>query len=94
MYEVMACGRPILASLEGEAAEILRASGAALVVPPEDVDALAEALARLVRDPALRSELAARGRPYVAGHFDRRQLASRYVEVLNAVVQPTPARAL
>ena len=27
-------------------------------------------------DPALRAELAARGRPYVAEHFDRRQLAA------------------
>ena len=94
MFEILACGRPILASLEGEAAEILRASGAALVVPPEDVDALAAALARLAGDPALRSELASRGRPYVAGHFDRRQLASRYVEVLEAVVRAAPARAL
>jgi glycosyltransferase involved in cell wall biosynthesis len=94
MFEILACGRPILASLEGEAAEILRASGAALVVPPEDVDALAGALDRLAGDPALRSELASRGRPYVAGHFDRRQLASRYAEVLEAVVQAAPHRAL
>ena len=40
MFEILACGRPVLASLEGEAAEILAASGAAVVVPPEDVDAL------------------------------------------------------
>jgi glycosyltransferase involved in cell wall biosynthesis len=94
MFEILACGRPILASLEGEAAEILRASGGALVVPPEDVDALAEALVRLAGDPALRQELASRGRPYVAAHFDRRFLASRYVEVLEAVVRSAPSRAL
>jgi hypothetical protein len=94
MFEVLACGRPILASLEGEAAEILRASGAALVVPPEDVDALAKALAKLAGDPALRSELASRGRPYVAEHYDRRQLASRYVEVLETVVRAAWVRTL
>jgi glycosyltransferase involved in cell wall biosynthesis len=94
MFEILACGRPILASLEGEAADILRASGAALVVPPEDVDSLAAGLARLAGDPSLRSKLASRGRPYVAEHFDRRQLASRYAEILEAVVRAAPARAL
>jgi hypothetical protein len=82
MFEILACGRPILASLEGEAAEILAASGAALVVPPEDADALARALVRLADEPALRVDLAARGRPYVAEHFDRRRLAERYLTLL------------
>jgi hypothetical protein len=88
MFEILACGRPILASLEGEAAEILRASGAAIVVAPEDVDALCAALARLAAEPALRAELAARGRPYVDEHFNRRALAARYVEILEGVARP------
>jgi glycosyltransferase involved in cell wall biosynthesis len=82
MFEILACARPVLASLEGEAAQILADSGAALVVPPEDVEALAGALARLADDPALRAGLAARGRPYVAEHFDRRRLAERYLTLL------------
>jgi glycosyltransferase involved in cell wall biosynthesis len=85
MFEILACGRPILASLEGEAAEILAASGAALVVPPEDVDAIASAVLRLAEDPGLRARLATRGRPYVAEHFERRRLAARYLEVLEAI---------
>ena len=84
MFEILACGRPVLASLEGEAARILEASGAAVVVPPEDVDAIAGAVTRLAADPALRASLAARGRPYVAEHYDRRRLAARYLELLQA----------
>jgi glycosyltransferase involved in cell wall biosynthesis len=87
MFEILACGRPILASLEGEAAQILEASGAALVVPPEDVDALSTALARLAGDSALRSELASRGRAFVEAHFDRRHLANAYADILAAVVR-------
>ena len=87
MFEILACGRPIVASLEGEAAEILQASGAAIVVPPEDVDALAEAVRRLVADPSLQRELAGRGRPYVAHHYDRCALASRYLMILEGVVR-------
>jgi glycosyltransferase involved in cell wall biosynthesis len=90
MFEILACGRPILASLEGEAAEILEASGAALVVPPEDVDALTAALTRLAADPELRATLAARGRPYVAVHFERRRLAARYLEILDHVIRGAP----
>lgn len=94
MFEILACGRPILASLEGEAAEILEASGAAIVVAPEDVEALSAALVRLATEPGLRGQLAARGRPYVAGHFDRRQLAARYLEVLASVAGSPSSRAL
>jgi len=90
MFEILACGRPILASLAGEAAEILGASGAALVVPPEDVDALTAAVTRLAADPALRATLAGRGRAYVAEHFDRRQLASRYLGILEDVIRGAP----
>jgi glycosyltransferase involved in cell wall biosynthesis len=87
MFEILACGRLVLASLEGEAALILGESGAAIVAPPEDVEALVLALTRLAGDPQLRDELAARGRPYVAENFDRRRLASRYLEVLQGVLR-------
>ena len=63
MFEILACGRPILASLEGEAAEILRESGAAVVVPPEDVEALVAAVRRLAADP----DTCARARRRAAG---------------------------
>jgi hypothetical protein len=91
MFEILACGRPVLASVEGEAAEILRESGAALVVPPEDVDALVAAAQRLASDGELRSRLAARGRPYVAAHFDRDALGERYLAVLGEVTGATRA---
>lgn len=87
MFEILACNRPILASLEGEAAEILRASGAAVVVPPEDVNALESALRSLAGDSAGRAALAARGRPYVAEHFDRQTLANRYLEILKGIAR-------
>jgi glycosyltransferase involved in cell wall biosynthesis len=87
MFEILACGRPVLASLEGEAAEILRESGAALIVPPEDADAMSAALLRLAGDPALRSQLASRGRAFVAERFDRRRLAVGYVEILQTIAR-------
>lgn len=62
----LASGRPIVASIDPAtpAAEILDESGGALIVPPEDPPALAQALLRLHHDRELRAELALRGRAY------------------------------
>lgn len=45
----LASGRPIIAAVSGEAAEILDASGAAMVVRPENVDSIAEAMIAMAR---------------------------------------------
>lgn len=45
------------------------AGGAAALVAPGDVDALASRILELLADPARRAELAARGRQHVAEHF-------------------------
>ena len=89
MFEILACGRPIVASVAGEAAEILSASGAALVTPPEDVGAIAAAITRLATQPELRRDLAAHGRPFVASHYDRAVLAERYAALLESLTQRT-----
>jgi glycosyltransferase involved in cell wall biosynthesis len=57
----MACGAPVLATRTGAIAEF--AEGAALLVDPGDREALRVALARLVRDRALRDELREAGPP-------------------------------
>jgi hypothetical protein len=82
MFEILACERPVLASLEGEAAAILERSGGAVVVPPEDPGALVEALRALARDEERRTALGKNGRAFTAAHFDREKLAERYLEIL------------
>jgi len=85
MFEILACGQPIIASVEGEAARILEESGAALVIPPEDPGLLAESISQLHADAARRETLAGRGRPFVAEWYDRKMLAARYLEVLTTL---------
>lgn len=60
VVEAMACGLPVLTSDRGATAEV--AGDDALLVDPGDTAALAEALARLAGDDALRRRLAAGGR--------------------------------
>lgn len=51
VFEYLASGRPILAAVppDGAAAELIRETGAGVVVPPDDVDALKAALVELER---------------------------------------------
>lgn len=57
--EAMACGAPVIATRTGAIPEY--AEGAALLVPPGDLEAIRAALLRLLREPALRDELRAAG---------------------------------
>ena len=51
VFEYIAAGRPILAAVppDGAAADLIRETGAGIVVPPDDVDAIREALLELHR---------------------------------------------
>jgi len=67
VIEAMACGAPTITT---NASSLPEAAGdAALLVPPDDTTALAEALSRLLDDPSLRSDLAIRG-PAQAARFN------------------------
>jgi glycosyltransferase involved in cell wall biosynthesis len=90
MFEMLAMGRPIVASLCGEAADILKASGGALVVPPEDSAAIAAAIRSLSDNPSVIPEMGERGREYVIRHYSRRALAARYVKTLQSTALNRP----
>jgi len=52
----LAMGRPIIAGIAGEAADLLRESGAALIAPPEDAEALADAICTFADRPQAKRE--------------------------------------
>jgi glycosyltransferase involved in cell wall biosynthesis len=60
ILEYMGSGRPIVASAIGQVSELLCHDETALLVPPGDAEALADAMARLARDVALRCRIGAR----------------------------------
>ena len=83
LFEYCATGKAIVGAVRGEPAEILEGAGA-VVVEPEDPDALAAAIRRLRTAPDERTAMGERARRYVEQHFDRRRLADAYVDVLRA----------
>jgi colanic acid biosynthesis glycosyl transferase WcaI len=83
IFEVMACERPVLASLGGEGAVIVERSRAGVVTAPGDAAAIAEAVLRMrAMDPAERAAMGERGRVFVREHYNRDRLAARYLEIL------------
>jgi colanic acid biosynthesis glycosyl transferase WcaI len=82
MLEFMACARPVVLGVEGQARAILDEAGGGVPVPPEDPAAAAAALKELHDDPARREELGQNGRKYMVERLSRRATAERYVEVL------------
>lgn len=73
LLNYMSAGRPVLAGLEGEAAELVRQTGCGVVVEPQDPEAMAQGILGL-RDPALRRRLGEAGRAAAVERFERRKL--------------------
>jgi hypothetical protein len=92
IFEILGCARPVIGSVEGEPAAILEASGAATVVPPENVDGLVAALTAMLDDPDPAAR-GARGRAFVEAHYDRVALARRYEMLLASLVAQRGAHA-
>jgi glycosyltransferase involved in cell wall biosynthesis len=73
-----ACGRPVLAALDGEGARVVREAGAGIAVKTGDPSALADAVLQFRRMPeAEREAMGRRGADYFGRHFERSLLISR-----------------
>lgn len=77
----LACGKPIIAALNGEGARIVREARAGLASPAESPEGLANAVLRVYRMPESdRREMGLRGFQYFRTHFEREMLLKRLVE--------------
>ncbi|MFI9251598.1 glycosyltransferase [Streptomyces sp. NPDC053069] len=80
--EAMACGRPVLVTdVDGLRESLPPGHLPHCLVPPEDSDALARALAALLRRTPLRAALGAQGRAHVVAAHDVQQTRDAVSEV-------------
>jgi glycosyltransferase involved in cell wall biosynthesis len=67
--EALAAGRPVVATRVGGVPDVIREGVHGFLVEPGDVDALADRLATLARDPELRARMGAAGRERVVPRY-------------------------
>ena len=82
LLEYMACERPVVVAVDGQARQIVEEAGAGVFAEPEDAAALVQAIRTLAREPERRHEMGFSARQYIVNKLSREQTAQRYAEVL------------
>jgi glycosyltransferase involved in cell wall biosynthesis len=86
LLEAMASGRPVVATTVGGIPSVATDGVHALFVPPNDPERLADSMAALLRDGALRQRLAASARDHVMARFSPEARARRIFDLYAALL--------
>jgi glycosyltransferase involved in cell wall biosynthesis len=81
VVEASLCGLPTAAFEVEGIREIVTDGESGYVVPQHDIDALAERLGRLIADPALRTQLAAKAKEHATRNWDYRTMVARLDDI-------------
>jgi colanic acid biosynthesis glycosyl transferase WcaI len=84
LLEYMACERPVIVAVDGQARQIVEEAGAGVFVEPENSQDLVKAVVDLAEDPERRRLMGASGRQYIINRFSREKTARDYLTVLEA----------
>lgn len=87
VFDYMAAGRPTLLAIDGVIREVIEASGGGIFVPPGNPAALADAVRNLGADREQAQAMGRAARRYVVEHFDRRQQATAFAELIERLVR-------
>jgi glycosyltransferase involved in cell wall biosynthesis len=91
VIEGMAAGKPVVATNGGGVPEIVRDGETGYLVPMGDADAMAQAMTRLLENPALATRMGEQGRQRVRDHFTIQATARRveklYEDVLRRIAR-------
>ncbi len=93
LFELMGNGCPIICSVEGEAAALVKRAQAGLCIEPESVEALLTAIRQLHADAPLRQQMGDNGKQFVTTYYLRSMLADNFLSALAEVKTRRWARA-
>lgn len=93
LIEALGCRCPVVASDLAAVRDVIEHERNGLLVRPGDRNAIAAAMLRLLRQPGLAAELAARGRADVLARYDWDKVARRYADLMQGLISPAaPSR--
>jgi len=87
MFDFMACGKPIILSVDGEARRIFEEADVGIYVPPENFYELSDAIIKLYENPELCRRYGENGRKYVIKHFSRKEQAQKLEKVFQDLLE-------
>jgi glycosyltransferase involved in cell wall biosynthesis len=87
IFDYMACERPVILCVAGEASEVMEQAQAGLVVEPENTKEMIAAINKLKTDPDKTQKYGVNGRNFVEEKFSRKkqaiQLENTMMEIVN-----------
>jgi sugar transferase (PEP-CTERM/EpsH1 system associated) len=86
LLEAMASGVPVVATRVGGNAEVVEDQETGLLVPPDDAESMAGAIARYVRDPELRKTHGLAGRQKVEREFSLDRMVDAYLSIYDELL--------
>ncbi|MHB1173345.1 MAG: glycosyltransferase family 4 protein, partial [Lacisediminihabitans sp.] len=93
LQATLAAARPVLGALTGDAADLVRASNAGVVVTPGNPSEMASAILRMSRMPAAELDaLGARGRHHSLAHYSEQIAGDRLSALLDRAARGMGAR--
>jgi len=92
LLEAMAAGKPIVATAISSNCEATRNGSAALLVPPGDDGALAEAMQKLIADPSLAERLGRTARSVYLASYTEQTMLEKYADEYCAAIRELETR--
>ena len=93
LIEALASGIAVVATPVGAHPDVLRHGENAMLAPPGDVTALADALAALLDDPERRAAIGRAGRATFEAHLDIRTIESQFADIYAELLAATHSSA-
>ena len=86
VFAYLSAGKPILMAMGGAAAEMVRDSGAGIVIPAEDATGLSQGIRSLYDlSPESRALMGRRGQKYLATNFSKQMVLAQYEDKLQVI---------
>lgn len=95
VFSYMASGKPILAAVDGDAADVVTEAGAGLACAPEDAAAMAQMIRRFYKMSATdRQKLGTRGLQAVEDNYSRTIVVNQLESLMASLVDGTGSRSV
>ncbi len=85
IFEYLACGKAVVAAVNGESRRVLEESGGGIAVAPDDDAAFAEAIRAIYNEPDRRRNMEQCGPQFVRENYCRVSIADRFCTEIEAV---------